>query len=377
MGLFDAIGSVVGDLVGANSTKKTNANNMAINQMNNEFNAAEAEKARNFQTSEREATQDWNLEMWNKQNEYNDPSAERARLSAAGYNPFFSGVGSNVAGSVQSSSTPSAAQASASSPAQQVPFHPRMQLGGLDNALQEFADLKARRIANKREALNLSLDTQFGPDYRRSQIANLLNGNFEYLNPAYRKGRYASAPDLLGINLQKQAEDLRSLQTSIDTARAEGSLTYLKAESQRILNRYMPLQQQVEVVSRASRIFSDYASGKLSLSKARTEVANQLLIGAETAGKKLSNQVAQKTAASLIDSMREENRYNQRYYHYMHKAARDLIGFDYDTAKYGAKEAFESYRLRKKERRWHNFNAISKSVGSAAIGASVGRGIAR
>lgn len=38
---------------------------------------------------ENEANRAFNLEMWNKQNAYNDPAAQRARLEAAGYNPFM------------------------------------------------------------------------------------------------------------------------------------------------------------------------------------------------------------------------------------------------------------------------------------------------
>ena len=63
MGFLDFI-PVVGDIASAvgniASTNKTNKNNMAINQMNNDFNAAEAEKARQFQ-----------LDMWNRTNDYN------------------------------------------------------------------------------------------------------------------------------------------------------------------------------------------------------------------------------------------------------------------------------------------------------------------
>jgi hypothetical protein len=38
-----------------------------INQINNEFNASEALKNRDFQTSEREASQQWNLDQWNRE----------------------------------------------------------------------------------------------------------------------------------------------------------------------------------------------------------------------------------------------------------------------------------------------------------------------
>ena len=47
----------------------------------------EAEKTRKWQTSEREAQNDWNYNLWQANNEYNTPAAVQARLKAAGINP--------------------------------------------------------------------------------------------------------------------------------------------------------------------------------------------------------------------------------------------------------------------------------------------------
>lgn len=47
----------------------------------------EAEKTRKWQTSEREAQNDWNYELWQANNEYNTPAAVQSRLRAAGINP--------------------------------------------------------------------------------------------------------------------------------------------------------------------------------------------------------------------------------------------------------------------------------------------------
>ena len=95
--LIGAIGAVGGAALGAASNNK----NISQNQMNNEFNAREAQKARDFQ-----------LEMWNRQNEYNSPANQRKLRAEAGYNPYL-GYDSNtgVAGSTGSTS-----QASAASP---------------------------------------------------------------------------------------------------------------------------------------------------------------------------------------------------------------------------------------------------------------------
>lgn len=53
----------------------------------NEFNAEQAQLNRDFQTSEREASQQWNLEQWQRENEYNSPVQQMARMKEAGINP--------------------------------------------------------------------------------------------------------------------------------------------------------------------------------------------------------------------------------------------------------------------------------------------------
>ena len=103
MGLLDFIpvfGQAVSAVGNAVSTNKTNKTNMAINQMNNEFNAAEAEKARQFQ-----------LDMWNRTNEYNSASAQRSRLEEAGLNPYLM-MNGGTAGTAQSSGSSTPASAS-------------------------------------------------------------------------------------------------------------------------------------------------------------------------------------------------------------------------------------------------------------------------
>lgn len=64
----------------------------------------EAEKSRQWQTSEREAQQEWNYNMWLANNEYNTPLAQMNRYKAAGLNADLMYSGGNV----QSPGTPAA-----------------------------------------------------------------------------------------------------------------------------------------------------------------------------------------------------------------------------------------------------------------------------
>jgi hypothetical protein len=139
MGFLDFI-PVVGDIASAVgnivSTNKTNKSNMAINQMNNEFNAAEAEKARQFQ-----------LDMWNRTNDYNSASSQRERLAEAGLNPYLMMNGGS-AGIAQSSGSTS--PASAVSPLAMQ----RQDFSGLSNTLST-----ALQIANQTKETNANVQT--------------------------------------------------------------------------------------------------------------------------------------------------------------------------------------------------------------------------
>ena len=53
-----------------------------------------------------EQQNEWNLSMWNRQNEYNSPEAQRERLEDAGMNPFYSDVSPGTATSVPQASVP-------------------------------------------------------------------------------------------------------------------------------------------------------------------------------------------------------------------------------------------------------------------------------
>ena len=126
--LIGALGAVGGAALGAASNNR----NVFQNQMNNEFNAREAQKARDFQ-----------LEMWNKQNEYNSPTNQRRLRAEAGYNPYL-GYDSNtgVAGSTGSTSQAQAASPLAVNP--EVYSELGSQLGRAGQMLYQERESNAR-----------------------------------------------------------------------------------------------------------------------------------------------------------------------------------------------------------------------------------------
>ena len=115
---------IAGAIGGSKSTSSANAMNYKINQMNNEFNAAEAQKSRDYQT-----------EMWERTNAYNDPSAVRQRLASAGYNPYLA-LNSGAAGTASNVGSPSTASAASAAP--QQPYDWSTLASSISSAAQVF-----------------------------------------------------------------------------------------------------------------------------------------------------------------------------------------------------------------------------------------------
>lgn len=77
--------------------------NIISTYMSNKANAEEAEKDRKFQELMAQRANDWSIQQWNRENAYNDPTAQMERLKRAGLNPNL--VFSN--GSLNNSAAPS------------------------------------------------------------------------------------------------------------------------------------------------------------------------------------------------------------------------------------------------------------------------------
>lgn len=288
MGFLDFI-PIVGDVASAVgnavSTNKTNKNNMAVNRMNNEFNAAEAEKSRQFQ-----------LDMWNRTNDYNSASSQRSRLEEAGLNPYLMMNGGS-AGAAQSSG--STAPASASSPLAMQ----RQDFSGLSNTLSS-----ALQIANQTKETNANVQALQSQKSLYDAQANSILSNVDWwkLGPEYKKWSQMTGLARVGLQFQTDRQNLRNMQWSGNLIQAQRLGVLLDNNSKTIVNKYLDEGQRLQLDLMASQYYDAMASGHLKYQQAKSEITKRIVMLAEAKGMQISNRIAEKTSEGYIKALDAE-----------------------------------------------------------------------
>lgn len=201
--------NLVGGLFGAH---KNNQNQAALMQK-------QIEAQKQLQRNQNQ----WNLEMWNKQNEYNTPFNQRSLYEDAGLNPsYFLGQGNGTAGSVQSSTM---SAPSAPTPAGDYGF-----LGSIGSTILQQELLKSEIHKNNADAgyTGAMMKTE---DLLRDAKLNFLKAQ-EGLTQA-QKGEVDAKIE----NLKANTEYQKALKGLTDTDR----------QIQEVVLQYIPLMQKQQL----------------------------------------------------------------------------------------------------------------------------------
>lgn len=113
MNWLGAVTSGLGTVAGLISNSQTNSSNQKINQQNIEFQREQNQLDRDFNSAEAEKNRNFQQQMQEYQNQWNSASSQRQRLEEAGLNPYLMMNGGSAG--TASGSTASGAQASSSS----------------------------------------------------------------------------------------------------------------------------------------------------------------------------------------------------------------------------------------------------------------------
>lgn len=296
-GLIEGLGvlgsGIAGSIGGFSSTKSANAMNYKINQMNNEFNAAEAQKSRDYMT-----------DMWNKTNEYNSPSAMRQRLVEAGYNPYL-GLNSGAAGSASNVGSPATGSAAAAAPQQPYDW------SNLANSVSS-----AFQIANQTQQTNASVSALQGQKALADAetYQTLSNVDWYKLSPEYRRWLQTTGASRATLSLNTDKQQLENMQWSRNIMEAQRTQLLLSNEQRKIMNKYIDQGQQLQVQIYAAQYYDLMSSGHLKYQQAKTELSQRIYLASLASGQRISNKIAESTADSLIQAQNAQNASSASYF---------------------------------------------------------------
>lgn len=327
----------------AEQAEKANAFTAEQNQLDRDYNASEAEKARAFNAAMQDKANAFTQSMWEKQNQYNSAEQQRARLEAAGLNPYMmmsggsAGTAGSVSGSMASGSAAShsggsgvagssgAASGVAGSgvsasvglagspagkgvtpiPAESVRVMPEMIdfATGANSVIQNFItnmmqseQMNAQQRVLDAEARGKEIDNKFAATRLLADIANKqADTSNKKLQGIYQGvlNDFASENQIQDLKIKKRQENLMRMDYQLKATQVALNDVNLK---------YLPQQMQAEIASRYADISLRMAQGRLTDEQAKNELKKGIMFEAQTTGVKLNNKVLEATTDSLISS---------------------------------------------------------------------------
>lgn len=276
--IWDIAGAVVGTGANIVSTAMTNQANERMQQQQNA----------------------WNLEMWNRNNEYNSPAAQLQRMKAAGLNPDLM-YGQNASGAAGNSASP----AQGTQPIPKQPFRLDPLLGA------QLRLLDAQTYKNNMDGKLTDINAQNEEEYGYLQrLVNLGIGQeqINYLQSEWQKNH--KLMDQIDQNILNMKEQWEIFHEQINTQVAQTELLIqqgqtqeaarwlymaqldgqeLSNEQQRIVNQYLPKKLQSEIdrnyaeAKNALKAAEEHEAGAmLKLEQAESEKTNRELTKANT-----------------------------------------------------------------------------------------------
>lgn len=348
--LIGAAAAIGGGLLASNSNKNTNKANASQNQMNNEFNAAEAEKARQFQ-----------LDMWNRENNYNTASAQRQRLSEAGLNPYLmmDGSSAGIAGSAGSTS-----QAQASQPLQQNP----MDYSSFANTIARAAEMSYQSRQSNAMAENL----QGQKDLARAQaLQTFSNIDYGKLSPDYRRWLRDTGLQRAQLDYDTNKQNLENLRWTNQIQRAQRTEIMLSNDSKKILNQYLDQSEQLRLNVMAAQYYDMMAAGHMKYQQVKESIAKQILYkkqGTWYDSMTNNNNVSYKQALALADdyisAMSAQYESESGYYQGFGSKSFDAGRKDAESKSFRSLMDRWNYNKRFYEEGLRTINTVGNAIGS-------------
>ena len=261
-GIIAGGASLLSSGINAISNAASNRSGANLNATNRAWNERMLDKQNQF-----------NIDQWNRENQYNTASAQRARLEAAGLNPYLmmNGGSAGVASSVSSASPGSASTNFVPTPYDASGIASAgSQIGTMvqQQALIDAQVRKSNAEAAGSEIQNKYLDTQLQENIN-NLISNRLNTDEQASLAAFQR---ASGLQLLGGNIQRQyIENQNLLQERIESEARTTQIRYEAALTAANLS-FLPQQVKSQLALNAAQAYAARSAGLLNDKQAQLVV---------------------------------------------------------------------------------------------------------
>jgi hypothetical protein len=280
-----ALGSaaVSGVASGKMNRKSIKYNKWAL-QEQQKFQSNQAQLGRDWSEEMMSKANQWNLDQWNRENEYNLPENQKARLLAAGINPALAMQGASSVGQAASSPSSASAPSPASPSGVSAPSlnlqRPDYGTGfaQLSSAVNSYFDNKMKSEQTEGYGLDNALKAAYGD--RAAQLS-----------------------------LGKTEAEIDNLRASTAKSYADSALINLQAKEKEILNKYLDAGQQLSLFLKIGELATMKSQRELMSAQTRKAIAEEIESYARSRGLEISNHIAEQTAERLIIATNEENRY--------------------------------------------------------------------
>lgn len=291
----ELLGSIITAGAGLGSTAVSGIASGKMNRKSIKYNKWALREQQKFQSEQAQLGRDWseemmgqanqwNLDQWNRENEYNLPVNQKARLLAAGINPALAMQGASSVG--QAGSSPSSASApSPASPSGASALPLNLQRPDYGTGFAQISSAVNSYFDNKQKS---TVTEGYGLD-------NIL------------KARYGDRSAQLSLG--KTESEIDSIRASTAKAYADSALINLNAKEKQILNKYLDAGQQLSLFLKIGELASMKSQRELMSAQTRKAIADEIEVSARARGQKISNRVAAEVADRLIVATNEENRY--------------------------------------------------------------------
>lgn len=321
-----AIGAGASLIGGAGSTAAQNAANKEIAQMNNAFNEKMFDKqvAYNKEMYQQQLGDQWKFyndskqnawdlvanqqqfqtDMWNKNNEYNSASAQRERLEAAGLNPYMmmnggsAGTAQTMSGSAGAAPSGGAPSAQGVTPPTATPYSADYSgiTAGLGRAIDVLSSMPDRKV-KEAQADNLRIEGKYIAGKAMAQILQMKT------EAKTKEARLALDKLIADFDNNLKVSNMAVNEQNIAESKARTQLAVTENLMRQKQLDFLPQQQKIELAQAAADIAFKRSAGYLNNVKAQHEIKKI----AETMAR--TSEVTQRTENLKTENMIQGDNY--------------------------------------------------------------------